>query len=469
MSESQPYSASRATIERVASSVWRLCDVLRDDGITYHQYINELSYLLFLKMAQESGSDSGLPPHCRWDALSSANEGEQYPLYMKLLVDLGSEGPAVVREIFAHPTSLLRKPESLRMLVDGIDAIDWHSATREGFGDIYEELLKYSAEKRSGAGQYFTPRHLVESIVRVTQPGENECIQDPALGTAGFLVAAHQHLREHGGHGARYVGVELVPDNFRIALMNTFIHEMTGEFHLGDSLAPLGERLPPADLVLTNPPFGAKRGGAGPRRALPHPTTNKQFAFLQHVLLGLAPGGRAAIVVPDNVLFEDGVGRRVRRDLVETANLHTLLRLPAGIFYAAGVKTNVLFFNREGPTKALWVYDARSGASSITKRDRPLERSHFDEFERCYGTDPYAASRPASLESSVDRWRAFDIASIRRQEYALDRLRWLPEDSEDRGDVELEEALGTLSTQLQTATDELGGLVDYLAHLQGRT
>lgn len=455
---------------QLASQLWNLCDILRDDGITYHQYINELSYLLFLKMAQETEVDAALPKWCRWSSLARSAGKEQFNLYRRILVELGTSGPGVVRDIFANPTSLLRKAKSLQLLVQGIDSLDWHDTTREGFGDIYEELLKHSSEKRSGAGQYFTPRELVETVVELVRPKRGEIIQDPALGTAGFLVVAHQYIsrsRSKRGAPPRYVGVELVPENYRLALMNTFIHNMDGDFFLDDTLSSTGATLPKADVILTNPPFGSRRGGGGPSRSdLPFPTSNKQFAFLQHVIGGLKESGRAAVVVPDNVLFENGIGQQIRRHLMQECDLHTILRLPAGIFYAAAVKTNVLFFTKGRPTERVWIYDARSGHRVLTRRERPLTRAHFKEFEHCFGTDPYGQQLRNVSDSQDGRWRPFEISEIIASEYKLDRFKGLtnddPESGNDATDVEPDDVLQRIQERLRLAADEVASLMEIL-------
>jgi len=276
------------------------------------------------------------------------------------------------------------------------------------------------------------------------QPKAGEVIQDPAMGTGGFLIAADRFIRKHTDNlfdlnqrqqefqrARAYVGVELVPDTHRLLLMNALLHKVEGQLLLGDSLSPTGTTLPKADLVLTNPPFGTKKGGGLPTRDdFTYPTSNKQLAFLQHIYRCLQPGGRAAVVLPDNVLFADGDGMRIRQDLMNKCRLHTILRLPTGIFYAQGVKTNVLFFTRGakdvGQSDAVWVYDMRANMPSFGKRT-PFTREHFAEFEKAYGKDPLGGSKRTD-QGPEGRWRKFTRAEVAERGDNLD-LAWLKDDS----------------------------------------
>src|SRR5690606_12282845 len=304
-------------------------------------------------------TEKQLPQGYRWDDIESKDGVEQLDFYRVLLVELGSKGSDRVRAIFANASTSLRQPRNFKKLVQSVDDLDWYSARQEGLGDLYEGLLeKNAAEKKSGAGQYFTPRPLIDSMVALMQPQAGELVQDPAAGTGGFLIAADRFVKadtddlfklkekeQNFQRNQAFYGMELVQDAHRLALMNAMLHGIEGGIILGDTLAAQGAKLPKADLILTNPPFGTKKGGGGSTREdFTYPTSNKQLAFLQHIYRGLKPGGRAAVVLPDNVLFEEGVGQRVRGDLMDKCDLHTILRLPTGIFYAAGVKTNVLFF-----------------------------------------------------------------------------------------------------------------------------
>lgn len=343
----------------IVAKLWNLCDILRDDGINYHQYVTELTFLLFLKMAQETGTEKDLPKGYRWEDLEKRDGVDLLNFYRGLLLHLGTKTRGRTLEIFANAGTSLRQPRHLKELVTQIDAIEWYEAREEGtLADLYEGLLQKNAEEsKSGAGQYFTPRPLIDCMVAVMQPQPGEVIQDPAAGTFGFIVAADREIkRQTDGLSTltqkqadfqsqqAYVGVELVPDTHRHALMNAMLHGILAPIHLGDTLGSTGESLPKANLILTNPPFGTKKGGGQPSRQFTYPTSNKQLCFLQHIYRGLKPGGRAAVVLPDNVLFEENTGADIRADLMNKCDLHTMLRLPTGIFYAQGVKTNVLFF-----------------------------------------------------------------------------------------------------------------------------
>ncbi len=450
----------------IVQRLWGLCNVLRDDGITYHQYVNELTYLLFLKMAQEIGSEQGLPDGYRWKDLVGQASNVQFDFYRRQLVILGTTGDPIIRTIFANPTSLLRHPESLSTLVAKIDEIDWYNVRREGLGDIYEGLLERNAsEKKSGAGQYFTPRPLIETIVSVVKPQAGNVIHDPAAGTGGFLVVANDYVSRSGtdGSGPTFVGVELVQDTHRLLLMNAILHGLRGEFIHGDSLsAGDAARIPPADIVLTNPPFGTKRGGGLPgRRDLPHPTTSKQLAFLQHIYLGLKPGGRAAVVVPDSVLYEGHAGKQVRRDLMDLCDLHTILRLPDGIFYAS-VTTNVLFFNRDDRgTRDIWIYDMRSNMPVYGKRS-PLQRADFKDFEVAYGPD--SRGRGSRKDQGVrGRFRRFTRDEI--EERGLDlSISWLRDDRHGGDDTptDLDEVTVHLRLLLEGVLEDFEQLVEHL-------
>jgi len=469
----------------IVSRLWNLCNILKDDGVTYHQYVTELTYLLFLKMAKETGIEDQLPEGQRWGDLESKAAPDRLEFYKMLLIHLGNHGTPLVQEIFANASSFIRKPVTLSALVSEIDKLDWYSVHREDLGDLYEGLLEKNAnEKKSGAGQYFTPRPLIEAMVAVMKPSLADAIQDPAAGTGGFLIVANNYIRQHGHPDAwteeqqrkyrhrTFYGMEHVQDTHRLALMNLMLHgldsfEGGAGIHYGDTLGAEGEALPKATLILTNPPFGTKKGGGLPSRTdFTFPTSNKQFCFLQHIYRGLAPGGRAAVVMPDNVLFESNVGTQIRRDLMDKCNLHTILRLPTGIFYAQGVKTNVLFFARghsdKANTKEVWVYDLRANMPQFGKRTQ-LTREHFAGFEAFFGPNPHGNNSEyrhtrADGNPEIARFRAFTREHIAGRGDSLD-IAWLKDDSATDHDDLPEPAL-----LAQEAIDELQGA---LLELQG--
>jgi len=458
----------------IVSKLWNLCNILKDDGITYHQYVTELTLLIFLKMAKETKVEDRLPEDYRWDDLSAMDGVDQYHFYRELLVKLEAADDKLVAAIYQGANTNIREPKYLSQLIDDINKLEWYGLEREDLGDMYEGLLEKNAnETKSGAGQYFTPRVLIDSMVRLMKPQIGEIIQDPAAGTGGFLLAANKMLTKDDKYfelgedeiafqkNKAIVGMELVPDTHRLALMNTMLHNLEGGsqgvIRLGNSLSADGQNLPKADLILSNPPFGTKKGGGLPTRDdFTYPTSNKQLSFLQHIYRGLKAGGRAAIVLPDNVLFEGNIGKQIRQDLMNKCNLHTILRLPTGIFYAQGVKTNVLFFERGKTdmdnTKEVWVYDLRANMPKFGKRT-PLTAKHFEEFEKAY------ESKKRIDEGEEGRFRCFSRAYIEKHDDSLD-ISWLKDDSlEDAADLPRPDVLAT------EAMEELSGAMNDLETL----
>ena len=383
----------------IVQKLWNLCDVLRDDGINYSDYVAELVLLLFIKMEHENKAsgilaEHKLPDYAHWSTLSAMSGLNLLNHYRETLLKLSRSSDALIAAIYADAQTSLKEARHLEQLIKSLDGIDWFSAAKDGLGDLYEGLLeKNASETKSGAGQYFTPRPLIDSIIALVKPKPGETIQDPAAGTAGFLIAADSYIKARTDQlynltekqrafqrTRAYLGVELVSGTRRLALMNCLLHGMEGDaegvVHLGNTLGSAGSALPKSDIILSNPPFGTAKGGGGPTRDdLTYATSNKQLAFLQHIVRGLKDGGRAAVVLPDNVLFEAGVGADIRRDLMDKCNLHTILRLPTGIFYAQGVKTNVLFFQKvsqaaTGSTKTVWVHDLRANMPKVPSARR---------------------------------------------------------------------------------------------------
>ena len=480
----------------IVAKLWNLCHVLRDDGVTYSEYVTELTYLLFLKMMEETDQETRLPEEYRWSNVATREGLDQLTHYKHLLTSLGdpeekdADGkfkPAkdpLVLAIFENAQTRLRKPANLKSLTTAINDLNWFDAREEGLGDLYEGLLQKNAEdKKSGAGQYFTPRPLIDSIIRLTKPQLGERIQDPAAGTGGFIVAAHRAIYEANdqffgladGEAEKqirdcYALAELVPDTHRLCLMNLMLHGIEGDAKSTDTLTDEGAGLPKADLILSNPPFGTKKGGGRPQRgdfSTTANTSNKQLAFVEHIIRGLAPGGRAAVVVPDNVLFEDGTGRALRQMLMNWCDLHTILRLPTGIFYAQGVKTNVIFFTRnadgkqEGGTKAVWVYDMRAGAPSYGKT-RPLRAEDFAAFEAAFGDDPLGHAERTD-QGEEGRFRRFTREDIAARGDNLD-ISWLRdgEDVAEDGLTDPDDITAAILGHLREATREIEALVEEL-------
>lgn len=408
------------TNAEIVSKLWNLCNVLRDDGITYHQYVTELTYILFLKMAKETGSEKNIPENYRWDALRSREGMELKRFYEELLRELGENCTGRVQEIYQGARSNIEEPANLKKIITNIDELDWYSAKEEGLGNLYEGLLEKNAnEKKSGAGQYFTPRVLIDVMTELIAPQPGERCNDPACGTFGFMIAADRYVKEHTNdwmdlteeeaefeQKEAFTGAELVHETHRLALMNAMLHDIEGKIYLCDTLSNQGKVMSGFDVVLTNPPFGTKKGGERANRDdFTYQTSNKQLNFLQHIYRSLKADGkaRAAVVLPDNVLFADGEGERIRADLMDKCNLHTILRLPTGIFYAQGVKTNVLFFTRgttdQNNTEEVWFYDLRTNMPSFGKTN-PLKYDHFKDFIAAYTAE-------SRHEVKNERWNVF--------------------------------------------------------------
>lgn len=470
------------TTQEIVSKLWNLCNVLRDDGITYHQYVTELTYILFLKMAKETGAESQIPEAYRWDNLTSKSGIELKKFYKELLTHLGEECIGRVREIYQGASTNIDEPKNLEKIITTIDGLDWFSAREEGLGNLYEGLLEKNAnEKKSGAGQYFTPRVLIDVMTKLVKPQPGERCNDPACGTFGFMISASQYVRSQTDdffdldadtakfeREEAFTGCELVHDTHRLALMNAMLHDIEGKITLGDTLSNAGMSMKDYDVVLTNPPFGTKKGGErATRDDFTFPTSNKQLNFLQHIYRSLKANGkaRAAVVLPDNVLFADGDGERIRRDLMDKCNLHTILRLPTGIFYAQGVKTNVLFFTRgktdKHNTKEVWIYDLRNDMPSFGKTN-PLKSEHFDDFVKCYADGDLSKRKETySEENPNGRWRKFTIEDIlARDKTSLD-ISWMKANSEtdDYTLTELLDMIKEKSNNIAKAVAELEALI----------
>ncbi len=492
------------TTQQIVAKAWNFAHVLRDEGLSYLAYTEQITFLLFLKMADEQTK----PPYNRkplvpkgydWPSLDkSRHDGDELVGHYRHILDHLSKQPGMLGEIFRRARPEIQNPAILRRLIDElIGKENWFSMQADVKGDVYEGLLSKSAEESpKGAGQYFTPRELIKAIADVMEPRPDDTLCDPACGTGGFLLAAHQYvLDQHGKEldpdQKRHLkrgfvkGVELVPNTARLCIMNLYLHGIDADpcpVASGvDSLAAApGERF---SLVMTNPPFGKKSsiaivGEDGELEkediAYERPdfwttTKNKQLNFLQHVKNLLKVNGRCAIVVPDNVLFEGGAGETVRRKLMEQCDVHTLLRLPTGLFYAQGVKANVLFFDAKPAqekawTSKLWVYDLRTN-KHFTLKTKPLKRTDLDEFVECYRPGKRHLRKPTWGEGSPQgRWRCFDYEElVKRDKLNLD-LFWLKDESlEDSESLpEPDELAEEIAEDLQTALELFGTIAKRL-------
>jgi len=452
----------------IVNILWGMCHTLRHDGIDYGDYIEQLTYLLFIKMADEKGIE--LPKDCDWETLKNKSGTELTDHYLWVLQKLRNE-KGLLGDIFAQSMPKFNNPVNLKKIITMIDAEDWSSLGVDVKAQAFEGLLeKAASEGKKGAGQYFTPRVLIQSIVRVMKPdplvNKEMKICDPACGTGGFLVAAYEWLIEKTGGAIpvdeikrikenTYYGQELVARPRRLALMNLFLHGLKPTIYLGDTIyePDRGERY---DIVLTNPPFGTKGAGQIPTRDdFTVATSNKQLNFVQHIMTILKDGGRAAIVLPDNCLFEDKAAE-VFKIVMEDCNLHTILRLPRGTFVPyANAQANVVFLQKGIPTEKVWIYDCRSNIPSITKKDRPLTAEMFADFEQCYGPDPNGNS-PRIDQGPEGRFRAFTIDEIKERGYKLD-IKWLKDDTlDDPNDLpEPSDLIAEAVSELEAVVDEL--------------
>lgn len=468
--------------QEIVQKLWNECNVLRDDGVSYQDYITELTYILFLKMSKEQGEEQDIPEKYRWDNLVNKEGLELKNFYRQLLLDLGN--PEVVKSkrinaIYANASTAIDEPANLEKIIKDIDGLDWFSARKEGLGDLYEGLMEKNAnEVKSGAGQYFTPRVLINMMVRMTKPKVGDRCNDPAAGTFGFMVAADQYLKDKTDEyfdlsseerdfqkNEAFSGMELVETTHRLALMNQYLHSMNGRLELGDSLSANGKWMKDFDVVLTNPPFGTKKGGErATRDDLTFETSNKQLNFLQIIYNSLKKDGkaRAAVVVPDNVLFADKKGEEIRKDLMNKCDLHTILRLPTGIFYAQGVQTNVLFFTRgesdKDNTKDVWIYDMRHQMRSFGKRN-PLNKKDFAEFEKLFCVDDRSKRKETwdKEKNPNGRWRKFTIDEIKKRPNTSLDISWMS-DEEEHETKSLKEILSDMNEKSKAISEAIAEL-----------
>jgi type I restriction enzyme M protein len=449
----------------IVSKVWSYCNVLRDDGVSYGDYLEQLTYLLFLKMADEFNRppynrNIFIPPEYNWESLRSKRGAELDTHYVTLLRELGKQ-KGMLGQIFTKSQNKIQDPAKLYKIIDMIDKENWVMMGTDVKGDIYEGLLEKNAEDtKSGAGQYFTPRALIKAMVECIRPEPMKTMADPANGTGGFFLITYDFLLHHYRldkaqkeflKHSTFSGNEIVSSARRLCLMNMFLHnigELSGESMISPNdslLANTGERF---DYVLTNPPFGKKSSmtitndeGTQVREEMQYnrqdfwaTTSNKQLNFVQHIRTMLKTTGKAAVVVPDNVLFEGGAGETVRKKLMQNTDLHTVLRLPTGLFYAQGVKANVIFFDNKPAskdpwTKEVWFYDLRTNMH-FTLKTNPLKYEDLQEFIGCYNPANRHERKELWSESNPDgRWRKYTYEEIlTRDKTSLD-IFWLKDKS----------------------------------------
>lgn len=453
--------------QSLVQKVWQLADVLAAAGVAFTDYIVQLTYILFLKMDAEAellGIESKIPKDYRWANLVDRDGFDLLERYEKSLKKL-SEQPGLIGTIFSKAQNKIAQPAHLVKVVAMVDAQDWLSLDIDTKGAIYEGILeKNGQDKKSGAGQYFTPRALIKAMVDVTNPKITETVCDPACGTGGFLLAAFDHMKRESKDLRKQeflktealTGYDITPLVVTLASMNLYLHGVgidASPVMCEDSLEKEPSRL--YDVILANPPFGTRPAGLGEissmRQDFFAKTSNNQLNFLQHIMLLLKVGGRAAVVLPDNVLFEGGAGETVRKKLLADYNLHTILRLPTGIFYAQGVRANVLFFSRGGKTTETWVYDYRTGIKH-TLANNKLERRHLDDFVACY---------TQKKRAETDRWHRFAVDELLKRDKTNLDLKWLKEPSDDDVDVSLKELLSDMEkyrVAIDKAVTQLGEL-----------
>lgn len=466
--------------QSLSQKVWQLATVLSGQGIGFTDYITQLTYLLFLKMDDENmklfGEDSAIPEGYRWDDLLSLDGLDLIKQYESTLKTLQEEDN-LIGTIYTKAQNKIDKPVYLKKVITLIDGEKWLVMDGDVKGAIYESILeKNGQDKKSGAGQYFTPRSLIQAMVDVTRPKIGETVCDPACGTGGFLLAAYDFMKTQSQDKGKQdflrnkalSGVDNTALVVTLASMNLYLHGI-GTDHspivCQDSLEKAPEKL--VDVILANPPFGTRPAGSVEisREDFYVDTKNNQLNFLQHIMVSLKNGGRAAVVLPDNVLFEGNAGEIVRKRLLKDFNLHTILRLPTGIFYAQGVKANVLFFTKGTPTKEVWYFDYRTGVKH-TLANNPMQRYHLDEFVECYkAADMAKRTETYDAETNPNgRWRKYSVEELlMRDKTSLDII-WIKQ-GDDTDDMSLAELLSNIKDRSDKIAESVKKLQELLANI----
>ena len=473
--------ANSISEQQILSKVWNLATTLAGAGIGFTDYITQLTYLLFLKMDDENvkifAEDSAIPEGYRWDDLISLDGHDLIDQYEETLKVLSGQDN-LIGTIYTKAQNKIDKPVYLKNVITMINEHNWLSMDGDVKGAIYEKILeKNGQDKKSGAGQYFTPRALINAMVDVTMPQIGETVCDPACGTAGFLLAAYDYMKTQSNNEdkLRFLRENAIFGTDNTALVVT-LASMTLYLHgIGTNRSPIVcddslEKTPShmVDVILANPPFGTRPAGSVEinRPDFYVETKNNQLNFLQHIMVMLKANGRAAVVLPDNVLFEGNAGEVIRKKLLSDFNLHTILRLPTGIFYAQGVKANVLFFQKGSPTKEIWFYDYRTGIKH-TLATNPLQRHHLDDFVKCYNAENLAG-RVETFDAETNpngRWRKFSIDEIlKRDKTSLD-ITWIKLDSDDE-DLTLAQLMDIIKTESDTISDAVSQLQALVTNIE---
>lgn len=469
--------AKTNTDQNLTQKVWRLATVIASAGVGFTDYIIQLTYLLFLKMDYEMAEVTGkssIPEGYTWRDLLNLNGMDLLKHYEETL-EILSQQTGLIGTIFTKAQNKIAQPVSLKKVIELIDENDWFAPDIDK-GAIYEGILeKNGQDKKSGAGQYFTPRALIDAMVDVTRPGIDETVCDPACGTGGFLLAAFAYMKKQSHdnnklkklYNEKLIGYDITPLVVTLGAMNVYLHGIESQnspIICQDSLLKEPEQL--VDVILANPPFGIRPAGSvdisAMRDDLYVDTNNNQLNFLQHMMLMLKDGGRAAVVLPDNVLFESGAGEVIRKKLLEEFNLHTVLRLPKGIFYANGVRANVLFFSKGTKTENVWFYDYRTGIKH-TLATNPIKRSDLDDFVACYNAEDITARKETYSENTPNgRWRKYPVADILSRDKTNLDISWIKEEGESADDYTLTELFSIIedkSKSISSAVESLKKLI----------
>ena len=453
--------------------VKNIANVMASAGVGFTDYITQLTYILFLKMdeeKEEAGLDSTIPAGCKWQDIVNLSGTDLVEKYEEILSTLSKE-EGLIGTIFTNATNKISRPVMLQEVFKMVDSENWYMMEGDLKGAIYERILEENGQDRkSGAGQYFTPRALIQAIVEVVDPKINETVADPCCGTGGFLLAAYAHMKSQSKELEKLKflknnalsGADVTPLVVTLASMNLYLHDIgvnKSPIVLQDSLLDTSDRL--YQVIMTNPPFGTRPQGSVEVNSIRTEfirTSDNQVNFLQHIMSIVKTGGRVGVVLPDSVLTDQGATARVREKLLKDYNLHTILRLPTGIFYANGVKTNVLFFDKGEPTKDIWVYDYRTGIKH-TMATKKMTRAHLDDFVKCYCSGHIEDRKATYSEDNPNgRWRCFSEEDVKQAD-TLD-FKWI--DLEEKDQRTVQEVLADMETEAQgiiTAVSKLKKLL----------